>query len=753
MSSNKKKSSRTEDGLKGEIDAESATAGRLQMAPGSVAMSPTNQSKRAFSRLELAPGVDQTDAEHSPIGVIRRESSTVPGAERVRGMDYSPGRQSFNNRTEEGCDSPEQLHRKSLGGTVASLIPTSSSTPTRLTTASSALESQQQQQQPAQQQPVLEAKKVEEPVFAEAVAVRFCTGKKLFRLAVILLLVTVIVVGLVLGLSGGNEGDDDASQATISPTEAPRPMLEMIRERGYLRCGVQGELDGFSILKAIDDNNTQRRVGFELDLCMAIAAAIFGGTSGDNHERIEAVVIASAERWTALANRSIDIITRTTTHTMERDIFQKNARSGFTFSVPFIYDGLSFGGIPPYPSECADKLQVSGDDCNDLRICTFGDSTHFDVLSDLLPTSRLVVVNATYTRLDGFLAGQCNVMAGVSHEISEVVAIRAGYAGPYELGKAQFTKEPLALVTREDDMSWSHFVDLVLQALVEAEDQGVSQDSSSMFRSTVNVHDLFGDEFANMFVHAIESVGNYGEMYDRHIGPIVPRKAINAVNANGTSGLMYAMPFGSPQEEGPGPDHGSVLDQVAKRGFLRCGIQVDRPILGTLNGLDAEFCRAVSSGLFSGVVDTIDFVDVNAGNVSGIEMLDNNELDLLAGFSARNSWWVSKSQPYYYNETAQDAAVLATHQDDPQWSDFVYWIVSAIIFAEEQDISSRNSNEMPGVELFGRDYERMLRDAILVVGNYGEIVSRVEGVSGPFRDGLNQLNNARPLGPQFYPLV
>lgn len=104
----------------------------------------------------------------------------------------------------------------------------------------------------------------------------------------------------------------------------------------------------------------------------------------------------------------------------------------------------------------------------------------------------------------------------------------------------------------------------------------------------------------------------------------------------------------------------------------------------------------------------------------------------------------------YDNDRIGQALALVTRQDDPQWSDFVYWVVAATFHAEENDITSQNFIEMPTVNLFGDGFTRMFRDTILAVGNYGEIYARnVESIFP--RNGTNNMLNLNPPGPQLFP--
>ena len=99
---------------------------------------------------------------------------------------------------------------------------------------------------------------------------------------------------------------------------------------------------------------------------------------------------------------------------------------------------------------------------------------------------------------------------------------------------------------------------------------------------------------------------------------------------------------------------------------------------------------------------------------------------------------------------SKDPLALVTRSDDPQWSDFVFWIVSALFYAEEEGITQSTSNQMPTTNLFGPLHTKIFRDAVAAVGSYGDIYARNAEQSVP-RSGLNALN-AQPHGPQHYAL-
>jgi hypothetical protein len=138
----------------------------------------------------------------------------------------------------------------------------------------------------------------------------------------------------------------------------------------------------------------------------------------------------------------------------------------------------------------------------------------------------------------------------------------------YELGAGIHSKEPLCIVTRSDDQQWSDFVNWVMTAMLAAEEVRISQRTASNLGRT----NVFGEDFRDMFVNTISDVGNYGEVYQRHLEPILPRPIPDRINSGDTSGLIYSFPFGSLTPIGAGAFAGGTLDTILIRGHLRCGI-------------------------------------------------------------------------------------------------------------------------------------------------------------------------------------
>ena len=529
---------------------------------------------------------------------------------------------------------------------------------------------------------------------------------------------------------------------------------------------------------------------------------------GKESYQVQLVNVTFADRFTLLANDTIDLLAAGSTYTMDRHVyevcakilcinsyqlydltkhcadlvfFQTGVEAGLAFSTPFMYDGLRFAGVPGFVA-CADDDMKNFFECRDLMVCVVGGSSYHYVLSQRLPRRQIQVVDGWQTMYGGLRDGLCNLIAaeGVSLGVNNVRAF--GYTGNYSVGSSLYSKIPLSMVTRSDSPEWTDFINTIINIVLAAEQAGITQNTSQLASDLlISGESLFGEQYANMFVDVVATIGNYAELFDRHAASTVPREGLSLMN-NGSTGLLFSHPFGLINNEGPGPSRGGTLEAILERGKLRCAIRPSRPgfaqvllkssaseplstISNITTGLDADFCRALATSVFSGSVDAIDFFEASS-EIDAFELLAGGHVDVAAGMQ----WTVqndvnqpttgqgfSFSQPYFYGSefqadiTDSTNLCLATRQDDFQWSAFVYWLVASTFFAEENDIDQRLSNSMPPVSIFGPDFRRMFQDPILEFGNYGELYKRnVE----PFipRGGRNAINGIRNPGPQMYPM-
>ncbi|KAL3916111.1 MAG: hypothetical protein SGARI_008028, partial [Bacillariaceae sp.] len=144
--------------------------------------------------------------------------------------------------------------------------------------------------------------------------------------------------------------------------------LGRIYNEGVLRCGVPADQPGF----AYRNPDTDRMEGFDADLCRAVASAIFGP---ENLEyRIEFTPVTAFDRFQDLSDGKFDVLSRTTTHTMEREVLEPVSGDGFDFTIPYLYNGVQFAGVPEFVA-CADNATSTGA-CSDTKICAQDGTTH-----------------------------------------------------------------------------------------------------------------------------------------------------------------------------------------------------------------------------------------------------------------------------------------------------------------------------------------------------------------------------------------
>lgn len=188
-------------------------------------------------------------------------------------------------------------------------------------------------------------------------------------------------------------------------------------------------------------------------------------------------------------------------------------------------------------------------------------------------------------------------------------------------------------------------------------------------------------------------------------------------------------------------------------------------------GIDVDYCRAVAAGIFgSGSVAHIEWCEA-LDNEHTFLLLHEETVDIISGIMVNFERDVrepstgvgfSFTTPYFFNNSAMDDypevsdevdmnLCLVTRQDDSQWSKYVFWIVQSTFYAEEKGVSFDTMNDMPEVNLFGKRLARMFRDAILAIGNYGDIYERNLATRIP-RQARNLLNLLSLAGPQLYAL-
>jgi len=314
--------------------------------------------------------------------------------------------------------------------------------------------------------------------------------------------------------------------------------LDDVKARGFLICGVNTGLAGF----AIEDANGNWG-GFDVAICNAVAAAVLGDPTA-----VQFVPTTGKSRFSVLAQGQVDMLARNTTWTLTND-----AGLDFTFVGISYYDAQGF--IVPR------ELGVtSARELDDVRICIQTDTTSALNLSDFFKLHSIeytLVPIATNTEaLDLYNAGECNVY---TTDASGLAASRATFENPGEhtILPETISKEPLGPLVREGDDEWADVVRWTLNALIAAEELGVTSanvnemaagptDNSQVNRmlgTEGNLGEMLGLP-ADWAKRAIATGGNYGELFEKHIGENTPIGLARGLNAQWIDGgLIYAPPF------------------------------------------------------------------------------------------------------------------------------------------------------------------------------------------------------------------
>jgi general L-amino acid transport system substrate-binding protein len=332
----------------------------------------------------------------------------------------------------------------------------------------------------------------------------------------------------------------DRPEAPLEATGRPDSQtLAAVRRRGRLNCGVHEGLVGF----AYTDNRGRWR-GFDVDFCRATAAAVLG-----DPDAVRFVPLTAGQRFEALAEGRIDVLWRNTSWTMERDVSGRLEFAGVNY-----YDGQGF--------MARRALELAGaSDLNGARICVQAGSTSQDNLADWFRSRGLeytpVVADSENQARELYAREACDAFTA---DVSALAAARTTLASPRDhvILPNVISKEALGPVVREGDQTWTEIIRWTLDALILAEELGVTQANvAELARSSADprVRRLLGvqGEFgASLGLRetwardAIAAEGNYGEIFARNLGPESPLDLARGLNAQWNArpaGLMYALPI------------------------------------------------------------------------------------------------------------------------------------------------------------------------------------------------------------------
>lgn len=314
--------------------------------------------------------------------------------------------------------------------------------------------------------------------------------------------------------------------------------LEDVRARGALNCGVNTGLVGFA---APDANGVWG--GFDIDLCRAVAAAIFGDPT-----KVNFIPTTGQTRFTSLAAGEVDMLARNSTWTYSRDADLK-----LDFVAVNYYDGQGF--LAPIALGVSSAKELDG-----ATVCIQTGTTTELNLSDFFRVNNIsyepVVVANDAEAQQQYLAGACDVF---TTDASGLAATRATFEAPgdHVILPEIISKEPLGPVVRNGDSEWGDLVRWTYYVMIAAEELGVTsanvQELASAPTNNPEINRILGTEgeFGAMLgldpkwaANIISAVGNYGEVFERNIGENTPIGLARGLNALWTQGgLQYAPPF------------------------------------------------------------------------------------------------------------------------------------------------------------------------------------------------------------------
>lgn len=312
--------------------------------------------------------------------------------------------------------------------------------------------------------------------------------------------------------------------------------LDDVKAKGFIQAGVSEGMFGFG---KPDANGVYQ--GLDVDCARAVSAAVFG-----DPDKVKYTPLSSKTRFTALQSKEIDILFRNATQTLSRE-----TALGLDFTQPNYYDGQGF--------LVSKKLGVkSAKELDGATLCVLPGTTTELNAADYFRANGMkmttVVIENNSELNKAFFAGRCDT---ITSDASQLASIRTVAPNPddYMLLPEIISKEPLAPAVRHGDNQWMDIVNFSIFALINAEELGItSKNVDEMLKSkNPKIMRFLGVSEGNgkalgldekFAYNIIKSVGNYGEIFERHVGantPLALERGLNALWTDG--GLMYSPPF------------------------------------------------------------------------------------------------------------------------------------------------------------------------------------------------------------------
>jgi general L-amino acid transport system substrate-binding protein len=325
--------------------------------------------------------------------------------------------------------------------------------------------------------------------------------------------------------------------AVAAAPAAAGPTFDAVKAKGFVQCGVNGAVPGFS---APDSRGNW--TGIDVDLCKAIAAAMFGDAN-----KVKFTPVTAQQRFVALQSGEIDVLTRNATQTLMRDTALGLNMAGVNF-----YDGQGF--------IVSRKLGVkSAKELNGATVCVQPGTTTELNLADYFRSNKMnftaVVLERVEENIAAYTSGRCDVYTTDASQLASIRITATSNPEDHIILPERISKEPLGPMVRHGDDQWFDLVKWTLAAMIEAEELGVSQKNVDEMVNSPNpsiqrmlgVQAGFGKALGldeKWAYSIVKQVGNYGDSFERNLGKesrIGLERGLNDLWFRG--GLMYAIPL------------------------------------------------------------------------------------------------------------------------------------------------------------------------------------------------------------------
>ncbi|HEV3247830.1 MAG TPA: amino acid ABC transporter substrate-binding protein [Beijerinckiaceae bacterium] len=324
--------------------------------------------------------------------------------------------------------------------------------------------------------------------------------------------------------------------AVVASPSSQAATLEAVKARDQLICGINPNLPGFG-----QPDKDGAFKGFNADICRAIAAAVLGDPA-----KVKFVPLTATIRFQALTSGEVDLLTHNSTWTMQRDAGAGLHFTGFTF-----FDGQSF--LVKKSAGITSVTELGG-----ASVCTQQGSTSELNAADFFRTHKLKYEIVSFASDDdaakAFGDGRCDVLTSDTSALASA-RLKLADAENYVILPELISKEPLGLVVRDGDDKWFDIVRWTMNALIDAEELGITQENaveemrspSPEVKRLLGIEGKFGSRIGlseDWALRAVQAGGNYGEIFERNLGMASPLKLPRGMNALWSKGgILYAPPI------------------------------------------------------------------------------------------------------------------------------------------------------------------------------------------------------------------